>query len=63
MYAWHRAMHRSNFLFRTLHQMHHSAERVDVWGALYFHPLDLTLFAFVYSFMLVVVAGVTPRPR
>ena len=59
VYAWHRTMHRSNFLFRTLHQMHHSAERIDVWGTLYFHPLDLTLFAFVYSFMLIVVAGVT----
>ena len=50
-------------LCRALHQMHHSAERIDIWGSLYFHPLDLTVFAFVYSFMLVVVAGVTRRGR
>jgi sterol desaturase/sphingolipid hydroxylase (fatty acid hydroxylase superfamily) len=60
-YVWHRSMHSSNFLWRALHQMHHSAERIDVWGALYFNPLDLIGFAFVYSFMLVVVAGVTPE--
>jgi sterol desaturase/sphingolipid hydroxylase (fatty acid hydroxylase superfamily) len=41
--------------------MHHSAERVDIWGSLYFNPLDLIAFAFVYSFALVVVAGVTPE--
>lgn len=59
MYAWHRTMHGSSFLFRTLHQMHHSAERIDVWGALYFHPFDLIGFSFVYSVALIVVAGVT----
>jgi sterol desaturase/sphingolipid hydroxylase (fatty acid hydroxylase superfamily) len=61
IYLWHRSLHRSNVLWRTLHQMHHSAERIDIWGALYFHPLDLMGFAFVYSFALVVVAGVTPE--
>jgi sterol desaturase/sphingolipid hydroxylase (fatty acid hydroxylase superfamily) len=61
VYFWHRALHRSSFLWRALHQMHHSAERVDIWGSLYFHPLDVLGFSFVYSFMLVVVAGVTPE--
>jgi len=60
-YVWHRSLHRSSFLWRALHQMHHSAERVDIWGSLYFNPLDLLAFSFVYSFMLVVVAGVTPE--
>ncbi|HKP59141.1 MAG TPA: sterol desaturase family protein [Polyangiales bacterium] len=59
VYIWHRSLHRFQFLWRGLHQMHHSAERVDIWGAMYFHPLDLTAFAFVYSLMLVVVAGVS----
>jgi sterol desaturase/sphingolipid hydroxylase (fatty acid hydroxylase superfamily) len=58
VYVWHRALHRTPLLWRA-HQMHHSAERVDVWGALYFHPLDLAGFSFVYSFMLVMVAGVS----
>ncbi|HKU42948.1 MAG TPA: sterol desaturase family protein, partial [Polyangiales bacterium] len=61
VYLWHRSLHNSNLLWRGLHQMHHSAERVDIWGSLYFHPLDLLAFAFVYSFALIVVAGVTPE--
>ena len=48
-YWWHRTMHRTDFLFRWFHQMHHSAERIDVFGANYFHPLDILGFAFVQS--------------
>ena len=33
LYGWHRAMHNATPLWRGLHQMHHSAERVDVFGA------------------------------
>lgn len=29
-YVWHRALHEVPFLWRTFHQMHHSAERVDI---------------------------------
>jgi sterol desaturase/sphingolipid hydroxylase (fatty acid hydroxylase superfamily) len=61
VFGWHWSLHHSTFLWRGLHQMHHSAERVDVWGSLYFSPLDLIVFAFVYSLALVVVAGVTPE--
>jgi sterol desaturase/sphingolipid hydroxylase (fatty acid hydroxylase superfamily) len=32
---------------------------VDIWGSLYFHPLDIAVFSFVYSFTLVMVSGVT----
>jgi sterol desaturase/sphingolipid hydroxylase (fatty acid hydroxylase superfamily) len=58
-YTWHRTMHSVPFLFRWFHQMHHSAERVDVLGAMYFHPLDLIGFTFVGSFSLVMLVGVT----
>lgn len=40
-YAWHRAMHRFTPLWRGIHQMHHSAERLDVLGAFWFSPLDM----------------------
>ncbi len=60
-YWWHRALHGVPFLFRTFHQMHHSAERVDIFGAFYFHPLDFLGFTFVTSFALVMVVGVTPE--
>lgn len=41
VYIWHRQMHRSNFLWKTFHQMHHSAERLDTYGAFFFSPLDM----------------------
>lgn len=41
VYAWHRGMHRSRLLWRGFHQMHHSAERLDAWGAFWFSPLDM----------------------
>ena len=39
--------------------MHHSAERVDIWGALYFHPLDALGFTFVGSLALVLGFGIS----
>ncbi|HEY6559832.1 MAG TPA: sterol desaturase family protein [Polyangiaceae bacterium] len=56
-YFWHRALHRVPFLWR-FHQMHHSAERIDVYGALYFHPLDIAGFTVVSSVALVLLVGV-----
>jgi sterol desaturase/sphingolipid hydroxylase (fatty acid hydroxylase superfamily) len=58
IYAWHRTMHNTPFLWRWFHQMHHSAERVDIWGALYFHPFDTLGFTFVGSLMLVLGVGI-----
>jgi sterol desaturase/sphingolipid hydroxylase (fatty acid hydroxylase superfamily) len=60
VYAWHRTMHASDVLWRTFHQTHHSAERVDIWGSLYFHPLDMVGWAFLGSFTLVFVFGFAP---
>jgi sterol desaturase/sphingolipid hydroxylase (fatty acid hydroxylase superfamily) len=39
-YAGHRIVHNVPLLWRWSHQMHHSAERLDVAGSAYFHPLD-----------------------
>ena len=57
VYAWHRTMHAVPSLWRAFHQMHHSAERVDIWGAFWFHPLDAAGFAFVASLALVGFVG------
>ena len=32
VYAWHRTMHNLHPLWRWFHQMHHSAERIDIWA-------------------------------
>jgi sterol desaturase/sphingolipid hydroxylase (fatty acid hydroxylase superfamily) len=44
MWIWHRSMHKSNVLWRVFHQMHHSAERLDTYGAFYFSPFDMIGF-------------------
>jgi len=59
VYVWHRAVHKLPFLWRASHQMHHSAERVDVFGAFWFHPLDVASLSLVTSVALVGVLGVT----
>jgi len=41
MYVWHRTMHSRYVLWRMFHQMHHSAERLDTYGAFFFSPLDI----------------------
>lgn len=56
MYIWHRTMHTNNWLWRIFHQMHHSAERLDTYGAFYFSPFDMIGFTllgtFCFSFIL-----------
>lgn len=61
VYAWHRTMHRTDWLFRSFHQMHHSAERLDTFGAFYFSPLDMIGFTLVGSISLSLVVGLSPQ--
>lgn len=58
-YWWHRAMHKSDTLWRVFHQMHHSVERMDAWGSLYHHPLDVIGFTFAGSFALTMLIGIS----
>jgi sterol desaturase/sphingolipid hydroxylase (fatty acid hydroxylase superfamily) len=58
-YWLHRAMHRWHRLWRWTHQMHHSAERVDVLGIAYTHPLDVLLGTAVPTVALVGL-GISP---
>jgi len=60
-WVWHWSMHKSNLLWRVFHQMHHSAERLDSYGALYFSPLDMIGWTFLASLCLVLVVGVTAQ--
>lgn len=61
IYFWHRAMHGYDPLWRATHQMHHAAERVDIWGAYYFHPLDMLGWALLGSACLVGLFGMSPE--
>lgn len=61
IYVWHRALHSVPLLWRWFHQMHHAAERIDIWSAMHFTPLDVVGFAFIGSLALVWGVGVTPE--
>jgi sterol desaturase/sphingolipid hydroxylase (fatty acid hydroxylase superfamily) len=61
VYWAHRLHHRFTFLWRWIHQMHHSAERVDVFGAAYFHPFEVVEGTAVGVLLFNVVLGLTPE--
>lgn len=61
LYGWHRSMHRSKTLWRACHQMHHSAERLDTFGAFYFSPMDMIGFTFLGSLALALGVGLSPE--
>jgi sterol desaturase/sphingolipid hydroxylase (fatty acid hydroxylase superfamily) len=58
-YFAHRLMHNVPMLWRWTHQMHHSAERVDLLGANYIHPFDL-VFQVTATTIPVFVFGISP---
>lgn len=58
-YAYHRAAHTYDFLWRAAHQMHHSAESLDAFGAYYLHPLDTLAFTSLSSFVFFPLLGVS----
>lgn len=39
-YWWHRARHESDFLWRWLHQLHHSPVRIEIMTTFYKHPVE-----------------------
>jgi len=61
VFAWHYCMHRYNFLWRSFHQMHHSAERIDTYGAFYFSPLDMIGWTVLATICFSLIAGFSPK--
>jgi sterol desaturase/sphingolipid hydroxylase (fatty acid hydroxylase superfamily) len=59
-YAYHRSMHACTPLFRLLHQMHHSAERLDAASAFWFSPLDMVGWTLLSSVSLTLI-GLPPQ--
>jgi sterol desaturase/sphingolipid hydroxylase (fatty acid hydroxylase superfamily) len=56
-YWWHRWRHESGFLWRWFHQLHHSAERIEVLTSFYKHPLELAANGVLSSLILYAVVG------
>lgn len=60
-YWYHRTVHRSDTLWRALHQMHHSAESLDVWGAYYLAPQDAAMFIALGTLVFGPFLGLAPE--
>ncbi len=60
VYAYHRACHHSSFLWRAVHQLHHAPQRLDLPGAVIFHPLELIMQNVILIGVLVFVLGIDP---
>lgn len=61
IYAYHITMHKYDFLWRTFHQVHHSAERLDAYGSLFHSPLDMIGFTLVGSISFALFVGLPPQ--
>jgi len=58
-YWYHRAAHQWKWLWRAGHQMHHSAESLDAFGANYLHPFDAAMFTTISSLILFPLLGLS----
>lgn len=59
MYWWHYARHQIPFLWRWLHQIHHSAARIEVITSFYKHPLEILLDAWIMALLAYPVLGLS----
>ncbi|NJN39670.1 MAG: sterol desaturase family protein [Gammaproteobacteria bacterium] len=60
-YWYHRAAHEWDWLWRLGHQMHHSAESLDAFGAYYMHPIDGALFTTWVVLVFYPLLGLAPE--
>jgi sterol desaturase/sphingolipid hydroxylase (fatty acid hydroxylase superfamily) len=56
----HRAFHRAPLLWRLVHQIHHSPQRVDIAGSAVFHVTEMAIFAATSVLLLTLVLGLDP---
>jgi sterol desaturase/sphingolipid hydroxylase (fatty acid hydroxylase superfamily) len=60
-YWVHRACHEVGFLWRWVHQVHHSAERFDTYGAFFFHPNEILMQIGLSLLVSGALLGLTPE--
>lgn len=58
-YWWHRWRHESDFLWRTLHQIHHSAQRIEVITSFYKHPVEMVINSIIGSLLVYTLLGLS----
>ncbi|QED30010.1 sterol desaturase family protein [Microvenator marinus] len=60
-YWWHRFRHASPVLWRWLHQLHHSPQRLEIVTSFYKHPLEIFSNSILSSVVVYFVVGVGPE--
>lgn len=60
-YGWHRWRHESPFLWRWLHQVHHSPQRVEAATTFYKHPLESASNSLLSALLLFGLVGLSPQ--
>jgi sterol desaturase/sphingolipid hydroxylase (fatty acid hydroxylase superfamily) len=60
-YWWHRWRHASPFLWRWIHQIHHSPARIEVITSFYKHPVEILINSWLSTAILYFVVGVEPE--
>jgi len=59
-YWWHRWRHEVDFLWRWLHQVHHSPQRIEIITSFYKHPLEILVNSVLSSAILYLGIGLGP---
>jgi sterol desaturase/sphingolipid hydroxylase (fatty acid hydroxylase superfamily) len=56
-YWWHRWRHTNDYLWRHFHQIHHSAQRIEVITSFYKHPLEMFVNSVIGSLLVYSLLG------
>jgi sterol desaturase/sphingolipid hydroxylase (fatty acid hydroxylase superfamily) len=59
-YGIHRAAHRFSFMWRSMHQMHHAPQRIDLAGSTVFHPTEVMVQNVLGMGIGILVMGLDP---
>ena len=59
-YWWHRVRHENRYLWRYLHQFHHSPTRIEVVTSFYKHPWEIVVNWMLSSAILYLFLGLSP---
>lgn len=60
-YWWHRWRHEVPILWRLFHQIHHSAQRIEVITSFYKHPGEMILNSIIGSVLVYAILGLSPE--
>jgi sterol desaturase/sphingolipid hydroxylase (fatty acid hydroxylase superfamily) len=59
-YWWHRWRHEVDFLWRWIHQVHHSPQRIEIITSFYKHPAEILLNGLLSSAIVYWLVGLGP---